>query len=44
MKFRNFNFQPEPGNRYLEALPRLVTRKIEAEPLDMRSQAELGNE
>ena len=33
MKIRNFNFQ------YLEGLLRWVTGKIEAEPLDMRSQA-----
>ncbi len=56
MKIRNFNFLTLPGNRYLEALPRWVTGKIEAkpldlryqaieaEPLDMRSQAEPGNE
>lgn len=36
--------QALPGNRYLEALPRLVTGEIEAEPLDLRYQAEPGNE
>ena len=38
--------QTLPGNRYLEALPRLQLRagKLEAEPLYLRYQAEPGNE
>ena len=39
-----FNFQALPGNRYLEALPRKLLSKLEAEPPDMRYQAEPGNE
>jgi hypothetical protein len=36
--------QAEPRNRYLEALPRKLLSKLEAEPPDMRYQAEPGNE
>ncbi|WP_377475359.1 MAG: hypothetical protein P2A85_21195 [Microcoleus anatoxicus] len=38
--------QALPGNQCLEAPPRLLlaNRKLEAEPLDLRSQAEPGNE
>jgi large exoprotein involved in heme utilization and adhesion len=36
--------QALPGNRCLEALPRLQAGKREAEPLDLRYQAEPGNE
>ncbi len=34
----------EPGNQCLEALPRFLAQKLEAEPPDMRYQAEPGNE
>ena len=33
-----------PGNQYPEALPREVRGEFEAEPLDMRYQAQPGNE
>jgi hypothetical protein len=36
--------QEEPGNRDLEALPRKLLWKLEAEPPDLRYQAEPGNE
>jgi len=36
--------QALPGNRYLEALPRKLLWKLEAEPPDMPYQAEPGNE
>jgi hypothetical protein len=36
--------QAEPGNRCPEALPRVAKGKLEAEPPDLRSQAESGNE
>ena len=40
----DINFQALPGNRYLEALPRKLLWKLEAEPPDLRYQAEPGNE
>jgi len=40
----DINFQAEPGNRYLGALPRKLLWKLEAEPPDLRYQAEPGNE
>ena len=36
--------QALPGNRYLEALPRKLLSKLEAQPPDLRYQAEPGNE
>ena len=37
----NSRYQAEPGNAFLEALPRYLR---EAEPPDIHSQAEPGNE
>ena len=39
-----YNFQARPGNQCPEALPRLFVGKLEAEPPDMRYQAEPVNE
>jgi hypothetical protein len=39
-----YNFQARPGNQCPEALPRLLVGKLEAEPPDMRYQAEPVNE
>ena len=39
-----YNFQAMSGNQCPEALPRLLVGKLEAEPPDMRYQAEPVNE